>query len=147
MERSGIGRPPGEEKKKKLIRPPLLAQKIELVRVSPLRTPVEALNPWKNAGVKTNGKGPLQRQSPTAKTGRKLVIMRKNARKKKITGERGGPQKASRPQYEDYEDKAEDDMWDDDVEPDYNPRMNITEKRKEIPRIRRRLIFNSPPIH
>ncbi|MFN6186614.1 MAG: photosystem reaction center subunit H, partial [Microcystis sp.] len=38
----------------------------------------------------------------------------------------------SRPQYDDYEDKAEDDMWDDDVEPDYNPpRINITEKKKE----------------
>ncbi len=33
---------------------------------------------------------------------------------------------------DDYEDKAEDDMWDDDVEPDYNPpRVNITEKKKE----------------
>lgn len=38
----------------------------------------------------------------------------------------------SRPQYDDYQDKAEDDMWDDDVEPDYNPpRINITEKKKE----------------
>ncbi|MFM5957011.1 MAG: hypothetical protein ACKOQ2_07580 [Dolichospermum sp.] len=38
----------------------------------------------------------------------------------------------SRPQYDDYEDKAEDDMWDDDVEPDYNPpRINITENKKE----------------
>jgi len=88
LERLGIGRPPWEREEEEAYYTPAARPENQLGTGFPSALLLRPLNPLKNAGVRTNGKKNPCVPLPHRKNGPKLVIMRKNTRKKKITGEK-----------------------------------------------------------
>ncbi len=135
LERLGIGRPPWEREEEEAYYTPAARPENQLGTGIPLRTPVEAAKPVEERWSEDEWeKEPLRATPPPQKRDEARYYEEEYEEEEDNWGEARSEraESFSRPQYDDYEDKAEDDMWDDDVEPDYNPpRINITEKKKE----------------
>ncbi|MEG3438122.1 PRC-barrel domain-containing protein [Pannus brasiliensis CCIBt3594] len=133
LERLGIGRPPWEREEEEAYYPPTARPENQLGTGIPIRTPVEAAKPVEERWSEDEWEREPIRATPSPQRRAEALRYEDDYEEEDNWGE-SRAERTESPRRErdyDYEESAREDVWDDDVEPDYNPpRINITEKKR-----------------
>jgi sporulation protein YlmC with PRC-barrel domain len=134
LERLGIGRPPWEKEEDEAYYPPTARPENQLGTGIPLRTPVEAAKPVEERWNEDEWEREPLRATPPPQRRAESLRYEEEYEEEDNWGEarleREGTPRRER-DYDDYEENVGNDVWDDDVEPDYTPpRVNIPEKKR-----------------
>jgi sporulation protein YlmC with PRC-barrel domain len=133
LERLGIGRPPWEKDEEEAYYPPTARPENQLGTGIPIRTPVEAAKPVEERWSDDEWEREPIRSTPPPQRRAEALRYEDDYEEEDNWGEsRSNRQDSPRADYDyDYEENPAEDVWDDDVEPDYNPpRLNIPEKKR-----------------
>jgi sporulation protein YlmC with PRC-barrel domain len=133
LERLGIGRPPWEKEEEEAYYPPTARPENQLGTGIPIRTPVEAAKPVEERWNEDEWEREPIRANPPPQRRAEALRYEDEYEEEDNWGEaRSQRQDSPRGDYDyDYEESPGNDVWDDDVEPDYNPpRLNIPEKKR-----------------